>query len=72
MSEFITVGITAMRDPKTGELLEAVPLYVEAQDGKAPPLPMIDMEVFARDVRQKIREMKAEKQESADADTPAD
>lgn len=34
MSEprFIQVGVTALRDPVTGEMLPAVPLYVQAPD----------------------------------------
>lgn len=32
MSKFIQVGVTAMRDPKTGGFLPAVPLYIEATD----------------------------------------
>lgn len=32
MSRFIQVGVTAMRDPVTGEFLESVPLYAEAED----------------------------------------
>ena len=30
--KYIQVGVTAMRDPKTGEFLPAVPLYVKAED----------------------------------------
>ena len=29
---FIQVGVTAMRDPNTGEFLPAVPLYIKADD----------------------------------------
>lgn len=32
---FIQVGVTAMRDPATGEFLPAVPLYIKAEDGAA-------------------------------------
>ena len=32
MSEFIQVGVTALRDPKTGDFLPAVPLYIEKTD----------------------------------------
>jgi hypothetical protein len=63
MSEFIPVGLTAMRDPVTGEPLEAVPLYVEVIDGKEPPLPEIDRKAFARDICRKIRAQKALKKE---------
>lgn len=39
MSEFIQVGITAARDPVTGEFLPAVPLYVRAEDRTSIPEP---------------------------------
>ena len=70
MGEFIPVGITAMRDPKTGELLEAVPLYVEARD--AENLPMIDAGMFIQDIRKRIMEKTGQKTKPADAGTPAD
>lgn len=31
--KYIEVGVTAMRDPVTGEMLPAVPLYVKAKGG---------------------------------------
>jgi len=67
MSEFIQVGMTAMRDPMTGEPLEAVPLYVEVTEGKAPPLPEIDRKALAREL---IRKMKMQK--SADTGVSAE
>lgn len=30
---FIQVGVTALRDPATGDFLPAVPLYIKAEDG---------------------------------------
>lgn len=30
---FIQVGVTATRDPATGDYLPAVPLYIKAEDG---------------------------------------
>ena len=30
--KYIQVGVTAMRDPGTGEFLPAVPLYIKADD----------------------------------------
>lgn len=30
---YIQVGVTAMRDPATGDYLPAVPLYIRAEDG---------------------------------------
>lgn len=37
MSEprFIQVGMTALRDPVTGEMLPSVPLYIQAPDTEA-------------------------------------
>ena len=58
MSEFIQVGMTAMRDPLTGEPLEAVPLYVEVTDVKAPPLPEIDRKALAKELIRKMRMQK--------------
>lgn len=31
--KYIQVGVTALRDPGTGEYLPAVPLYIKAEDG---------------------------------------
>ena len=31
--KYIQVGVTALRDPATGEYLPAVPLYIKAEDG---------------------------------------
>lgn len=40
MDDYIQIGVTALRDPVTGEALEAVPLYVRKEDvpGAVPPL----------------------------------
>jgi hypothetical protein len=54
MSEFVQVGVTAMRDPKTGEPLQQVPLYVEVIDGAEPELPEFDRMQFARDFMKKF------------------
>lgn len=32
---YIQVGVTAMRDPATGEFLPAVPLYIKAEENAA-------------------------------------
>ena len=55
MSEFIQVGVTAIRDPLTGEPLQSVPLYVEVADGEQMPLPEIDRKKLARDLMKKFR-----------------
>lgn len=31
--KYIQIGVTALRDPATGEFLPAVPLYIKAEDG---------------------------------------
>ena len=31
--KYIQVGVTALRDPATGDFLPAVPLYIKAEDG---------------------------------------
>lgn len=33
--EYIQIGVTAMRDPKTGKYLPAVPMYIKKEDGAA-------------------------------------
>ena len=35
MEEFIQVGVTAARDPMTGDYLPAVPLFIQATDAAA-------------------------------------
>ena len=54
----IPVGMTAMRDPMTGELLDAVPLYVEADYERTEPLPEIDTKAILRDILPKVTAMK--------------
>ena len=63
MSEFIQVGMTAMRDPLTGKPLEAVPLYVEVIKGQVPPLPEFDRADFARTILKKIRAQRETEEE---------
>lgn len=33
--EYLQIGVTALRDPTTGEYLPAVPLYIRAEDSAA-------------------------------------
>ena len=62
MSRFILVGASAMRDPLTGEPLEEVPLYVDAEDGGRLP------EINVKDVAQAfVRKMKAQAEETKTA-----
>lgn len=47
MSEYIQIGVTALRDPVTGDYLPAVPLYIREDDrGKVhAPIPSEDSEL---------------------------
>lgn len=42
MSEYIHVGVMAMRDPITGDFLPSVPLYVRAEDQEKVEAPVFD------------------------------
>lgn len=55
MSKYVQVGMTAMRDPVTGELLESVPLYVDTEYEPAPVIPKEDMKLMARDLARHFR-----------------
>lgn len=59
MGKFVQVGLTAMRDPLTGELMEAVPLYVEVIDDREPELPEIDRKALAEELIRKFRAQRA-------------
>ncbi|GHV28035.1 hypothetical protein FACS18948_6430 [Clostridia bacterium] len=55
---FIRVGITALRDPATGDYLPAVPLYIENTNGaaEAETAAMVDVsKVFAARMRTYIK-----------------
>lgn len=62
MSRFILVGASAMRDPLTGEPLEEVSLYVDADEGSRLP------EINVKDAAQAfVRKMKAQAEETKTA-----
>lgn len=42
MSEYVQVGVTALRDPVTGDFLPSVPLYVRAEDQEKVEVPIFD------------------------------
>lgn len=63
MSEFIQVGLTAIRDPITGEISQAVPLYIERKDEAAAGPLAIDATAFAREIARKFRGQMAEARE---------
>lgn len=69
MSQFIQVGVTAMRDPMTGEPLEAVPLYVERTAGGGPPLPEINIRAFAQEFIKKMKAQETEQKKIASSGT---
>ena len=59
MEEYIQIGVTALRDPATGEPLPAVPLYIkatpEAKRGEETMIKDI-AGIFADKMRQYIRQ----------------
>lgn len=42
MSEYVQVGVTALRDPVTGDFMPSVPLYVRAEDQEKVEAPVFD------------------------------
>ena len=42
MNKYVQVGVTALRDPVTGEFLPAVPLFIREEDAKNPAFPHTD------------------------------
>lgn len=61
MSTYIPIGVTAMRDPLTGEMLDTVPLYVENSPETAAKLPQVDIRAFRAEMVAKYREMQKKK-----------
>lgn len=53
MSEFVQVGATALRDPKTGEMLPSVPLYIKKADANR--MPAMTDDSFARCMAEKFK-----------------
>lgn len=56
MSEFIQVGVTALRDPITGEFLPAVPLYIERCDLEKGPVPEPNLYSIGSELGRKFKE----------------
>ena len=55
--KYIQVGVTAMRDPKTGDFLPAIPLYVKVEDvGEDAEKPML--EDFAKLMAPRMKQYK--------------
>ena len=63
MNGFIQVGVTAMRDPASGDFLESVPLYIRADDMEKAAVPIFDR-AMAACLAEKFKEYKkAERRE---------
>ena len=56
MSEYIQIGVTALRDPVTGEPLEAVPLYIRKEDAGGQERARIQEGPLARELAGMMRE----------------
>ena len=56
MSKYIQVGVTALRDPVTGEALEAVPMYIRREDAGSQERARIQEGPLARDLAAMMRE----------------
>ena len=71
MSEYIQVGVTAMRDPATGGFLPSVPLYIRAEDRGKVEIPVFDDSAFQA-LKDKFKEYKKEerKQKRAAKEKP--
>lgn len=55
MCEFIQVGVTALRDPMTGDFLPAVPLYIEKKDMDSGAVPEIDLYNIGKELGTKFK-----------------
>lgn len=58
MSKFVQVGMSAMRDPATGQMLESVPLYVECKH--VDQVPLIDVKQMTWDLLKYMQSREAE------------
>ena len=56
MSEYIQIGVTALRDPVTGEPLEAVPPYIRKEDAGGQERARIQEGPLARELAATMRE----------------
>ena len=59
MMRVVQVGVTALRDPATGEFLPAVPLYVSAEDSGKVAAPVFDR-ALVNSLAEKFRAYKKE------------
>lgn len=56
MSEFVQVGVTALRDPATGEMLPSVPLFIAADDLAKGPVPQIQIGELSAVLAEKMKQ----------------
>ena len=63
MSRYVQVGMTAVRDPMTGEVTNSVPLYVDEDDMGIIKIPPIDMQALAKEIGAKFRALKDSKKD---------
>lgn len=56
MADFIQIGVTSLRDPVTGEPLEAVPMYIRREDAGSQERARIQEGPLARDLAAMMRE----------------
>lgn len=63
MSRYVQVGMTAVRDPMTGEVTNSVPLYVDEDDMGIIKIPQIDMQALAKEIGAKFRALKDSKKD---------
>ena len=54
MTDYVQIGTTALRDPRTGEFLESVPLFVKAEDAGKCQSVVISGEDLARTLADKF------------------
>ena len=60
--KFIQIGVTALRDPATGDFLPAVPLYIKAEDG-APEAEQSLIDDLGRLFAERMRRYRERRQE---------
>ena len=62
MSRYVQVGVMSQRDPVTREIVEQVPLYVDADYRPAPTMSESERKQLVKDLARRFREaVKAER-----------
>ena len=46
--KYVQIGVTAMRDPVTGEMLPSVPLYIRREDAESDAVVQIRIELASK------------------------